>query len=301
MAYQTKYWVWTLNNPLSNDIPNGWSDHVAYAVWQVEKGKSGTLHLQGYLELKIKKTLTFVKGLNRSCHFEQRKGSQDQAIAYCQKEETRIEGPWTYGEKAGNKESKQAGLTQNQLKRCAADIKDKTMTFNEVAHQYPELVIRFPQGITRLCAAVGGNATRAEGCRGVWYVGPSGSGKSRKAYDDHPDAYRKAQNKWWDGYEHQKIVILDDLDTGGKCLGHYLKIWGDRYPASGEIKGGTVNLQHQKIIVTTNYTIEELWGDDADMCASIRRRFEVVQFGEETDTKYQFDTQSNGKRRRTSK
>lgn len=70
--------------------------------------------------------------------------------------------------------------------------------------------------------------------------GAPGTGKSRAAYEKYPDAYRKSQNKWFDGYESHKVIIIDDLDTD--MLGHHLKIWADRYPCIGEVKGGTVNL-----------------------------------------------------------
>lgn len=115
----------------------------------------------------------------------------------------------------------------------------------------------------------------ADACRGIWFYGPPGTGKSRRARLDFPDAYLKSQSKWWDGYNGQTAVILDDLDTD--CLGHYLKIWADRYACTGEVKGGTVPLFHNRIVVTSNYSIEQLF-KDPEMATAIRRRFTVTYF-----------------------
>lgn len=117
-----------------------------------------------------------------------------------------------------------------------------------------------------------------EGLRGQWYWGPPGCGKSFKAYTEYPTAFRKAQNKWWDGYVGQSVVILDDLDLlGGQTLGHYLKIWADRYPCTGEIKGGTINLRHDVFLVTSNYLPEDLWPGDLQLVEAIRRRFKITE------------------------
>jgi hypothetical protein len=111
--------------------------------------------------------------------------------------------------------------------------------------------------------------------KGHWYWGPPGTGKSHKARADYPNSYLKSQNKWWDGYQGQPTVIIDDLDTD--CLAHHLKIWADKYSCSGEVKGGTVPLQHTALIVTSNYAIEQLFKDEI-MAAAIRRRFKVTHF-----------------------
>jgi len=115
----------------------------------------------------------------------------------------------------------------------------------------------------------------ADGVRGIWIYGPPGTGKTHMARA-YGDVYLKAQNKWFDGYIGQKTIVLDDLDKGGACLGHYLKIWADKWSCTGEIKGGTVNLQHDYFVVTSNYHPEELWEEDRSMLDAILRRFDLI-------------------------
>ena len=56
--------------------------------------------------------------------------------------------------------------------------------------------------------------------------------------------------------------------------GHFFKIWADRYPCYGEVKGGTVALCHTKFIVTSNYEPDDIWGTGV-MLTAILRRFEI--------------------------
>jgi hypothetical protein len=74
---------------------------------------------------------------------------------------------------------------------------------------------------------------------------------------------------------------MEDLDTD--CLGHYIKIWADRYACTGEIKGGTVPLYHKTFVITSNYTPEQLFTKDPTMAKAIRRRFTFTHMSDPLD------------------
>lgn len=63
-------------------------------------------------------------------------------------------------------------------------------------------------------------------------------------------------------------------------LGHYLKIWADKWSASGETKGGKISLRHDKFFITSNYVPADLWPEDQMLCKAIERRFEFIEMRE---------------------
>lgn len=66
-------------------------------VFQLEKSKEGRLHWQGQMTLKKKERLSGVKRwLDNKVHLERTKSVRE-AELYCQKTESRVEGPWIYG------------------------------------------------------------------------------------------------------------------------------------------------------------------------------------------------------------
>lgn len=115
--------------------------------------------------------------------------------------------------------------------------------------------------------------------KNIWISGPPATGKSRAArYCDDKHIYEKNINKWWDGYEDQKVVLIEDIDPEkAKNLAHHFKLWADRYPFTGEVKGGSIRINPTyNLIVTSNYSIDDCFNEtDAE---AIRRRMKEIEF-----------------------
>lgn len=115
--------------------------------------------------------------------------------------------------------------------------------------------------------------------KNIWIYGPPGTGKSRSArFCDDKHIYEKNINKWWDGYEDQKVVLLEDIDPEkSKALAHHIKLWADRYPFTGEVKGGSIRINPTyNFIVTSNYRIEDCFNEtDSE---AIKRRMVEMEF-----------------------
>lgn len=121
---------------------------------------------------------------------------------------------------------------------------------------------------------------------GYWYYGKTGTGKSHQARIDFPNAYMKnAANKWWCGYNGEETVLIEDFDKKADYMGAYFKQWVDRYSFPAEIKGGNTIIRPKCIVVTCNWSIEEIW-DDRNVLEPLLRRFHQIEFTEQVDTEH---------------
>lgn len=260
--------VFTINNPTEDDIPDLEKWSAIYIVYQKEKGDEGTEHYQGYVEFSKRMTMKTLKKINARAHWEKRKGNQRQAREYCMKEDTRIDGPWELGE------FKQQGK-RTDIDDFVEELKDgKSM--KTVSAMFPATFVKYSRGL-REYQIMHSEPYHHNDVRGIWIYGPPGTGKSRYAMEQWPTGYRKQQNKWFDGYDGEETIILDDMDN--HALGHHLKIWADRYACKGETKGGQVELRHHRIVVTSNYSISALFSPlGPEMIKALERRFEIKHF-----------------------
>lgn len=119
---------------------------------------------------------------------------------------------------------------------------------------------------------------------GLWLWGAPNTGKSRfaRSIADPEDTYVKLQNKWWDNYKAQRVVIIDDVHpTLAKVLTTHLKHWLDRYPFPVEFKGGVITVRPELMVITSNYHPRQCF-EGVDFLA-IMRRIDVYEFFPDRD------------------
>lgn len=69
---------------------------------------------------------------------------------------------------------------------------------------------------------------------------------------------------------------MDDFGPEHRVLGQQLKIWGDRYGCILETKGGAMASRFDRFIVTSQYSIDDIWADDEPTRLAIKRRFKAI-------------------------
>ena len=234
---------------------------VKYLIFGFEVGDQGTPHLQGYLILKLASRLAAMKKIHSTAHWEVAKGSTDQNYEYCTKSGKFFENGVKpvekgMGEKRRWDDAKLAAM-EGRIDDVPSDIYLRFYrTLKEIRKDH---MVKPPD--------LAGELTNR------WYYGEAGSGKSFRAFSEYPDAYRKRANKWWDGYQGEDVVIIDDFDPEvAKYLVCHMKQWSDRYAFQAETKGGAMMVRPKMVVVTSQYRIDQCW-TDRETIDAITRRF----------------------------
>ena len=274
----SRCWCFTINNPKMGDnrVPD---EKMTYMVVGEEVGENGTPHTQGFVILKSRTRLSCMKKWMPRAHLELMRGNSDQAAEYCKKDGQYMEfGVFEFIDKNGvgtSAFSGKGGDAKAQRFRAVIAL-SKKRDFATIEQDYPAQYLNNYHTMKRIAMDNPPVLSSLDKLDNEWIFGLPGVGKSRIARAENPGAYIKLHNKWWLGYKDEEVVIYDDLSRNdANWVGDMLKTWADHYPFPAETKGDGMVIRPKKIIVTSNYTPDDLFSHDYDLCEAIKRRFRL--------------------------
>ncbi|AYP28704.1 MAG: putative viral replication protein [Cressdnaviricota sp.] len=270
---RSRAWCFTINNYTPLEFETLKLLQAQYIILGREIGETLTPHIQGYVYFTNAKTRPAVSRMLPRAHLEKRFGSHTQAADYCKKEGDF----WEHGEApVESTEASQRGgaATKIAWDKILEHVRRGDTEY--VAVNYPKIYIQLKPRLESLHAPT--VAPMSGELLHEWWVGKSGTGKSRALWELYPAHYEKPLNKWWDGYKHEDTVAIEEWSPQNVCTTSSLKRWADRYPFAGEIKGGVMQrLRPKKIIVLSNFRPDQCFVMAEDL-EPILRRFTILEF-----------------------
>lgn len=269
-----------------------WGDRcVRYCRWQLEVGAEGVEHIQGYLELSEPQSMTWVHrnlpGMARAS-LQTRKGSASQADAYCSKDDTRVDGPWTFGVRrcmlclrkltAFKTISKQG---QSSALLASKALLDTGSSLKRVAEDHFEIFLRHEKGLKSYKRMI----TKPRDFKTVvfLFVGPPGRGKSTlmtllaaKLGTVYRAPQAKGSGCYFDDYDGQDVFILDEFD-GASMQPTMFNTIADRFECVLPVHGGAGHQMVSKVLfVGSNYIPKYWWRKrNASQLLQTTRRIDV--------------------------
>ena len=252
-----KHWCLTINN-YEQECAEFDDEQMQYLICGVEVGEKKTKHLQCYVQFKKKKRFTAVKKIWPTAHIELARGKPKQNVDYCSKEGKSHE----HGE-CLNGQGTRSDL--DDIKRLV----DENCSLTEIRDHHYGSFIRYQKSIRSDRELVRPHRTQPTELHIYW--GATGTGKSKKCNDDFPQAYWKPYGKWWDDYDGQETVIIDEY-YGWLPFSVMLRLC-DWTPLLVPRKGDHAKFTAKRIICTSNVHPDEWYpGIDPEVKKALKRR-----------------------------
>jgi len=275
MNYRQSYnWVFTWNN-YDDDVEIYLTDLLQKGIkWlaysEEEAPTTGTPHLQGFFGTWKRSTLTCVlktifeeRGMHAGgVHIEPMKGTLSQNEDYCSKA-GRLQKYGDFPSQGERKDAHKAASSRAMMIREAIQIKKDGGVFEPYywMEKWNDTYIVNKKYIQEVFNTYQ-KPEKYKPKKVIVLWGPTGTGKSRtaRAYFEEnklgePFVHSQAMGRWWDGYEGQKGVIIDEYTD---------KIWTvqemngmlDVYPYRVPVKGTSTTFAPDIIIITSNFDPE---------------------------------------------
>lgn len=267
-------WCFVWNNYTEEDMKlmeymrdNMAESHLRRLIVGLEHAPTtGTPHFQGYFGFTKAYSLGMLKKrFGNQPSFQAARGKDEHSENYCSKENLWI----NEGENIQGK--------RNDIVAVRDAVRDgmgiRTMINNELIGSLQQLRLA-----EKLLVYV---EPKRKWVPEVWVLwGAPGAGKTRRAYEIlGEDVYvkRGSTGKWWDGYDGEEDVLLDEFRGSQMPLTDLLGVL-DRYEYRTEFKGGTRQLLARRIVITSPFHPEK-WYEHAkgEPLGQLKRRITHIE------------------------
>lgn len=225
-----------------DDKPDFTQLDVDYSIAGTEKcPKTGKTHQQCYIYRNKRVSFKRVKSLFPTAHIEEAKGTPQQNQNYCAKD--------------GDYEEKGEVPVKGKRNDIAQLYKDTCAGLSDIAlgEEHPSAYMKFYKAVDRVRFNYARQDNAFSAPEVLVYVGDAGSGKTRKAHEIDPDLYIldfSSPQVWFDGYNGQSTILLDDFY--GNIKYNYLLKLLDGYKFQLPVKGGFTWKTWSRVIITSN-------------------------------------------------
>lgn len=264
-------WVFTLNNYTDKEVEViKEMDCRAVTAGYETAPTTGVPHIQGAVYFHGLKSLKAVKKILKRAHWEGMNGSWKEASEYCRKD-----GNMLIDEGEPPEQGKRTDVLA--LKRKI----DEGGTIEDCFEMDFEAMTRVGKAVKEYQDIKRRKLRREWMTEGVWIWGPTGVGKSHKAfenYDPEKTYVWQADNGWWDAYEGQEVVIMNDIRAKDIKYNAMLQLV-DKWPHMVSRRGREPTpFLARKVIVTSSLPPEEVYDymNEKDSIEQLKRRFNVI-------------------------
>lgn len=170
-------------------------------------------------------------------------------------------------------------------------VKDEIMNgakLNDIIVERPMLYHQYGRTLEKLKEIADRKKFRTWMTKGIWYYGKTGVGKSKKAFKDYnPETHyqKNLTHDFWDGYDGQETVILNEFR--GQIKFDELLDLTDMHVKGVKIKGkADVPFLAKTIIVTSSLHPDEIYRHSLslnDKMEQFYRRFEIIELHKENN------------------
>lgn len=194
-------------------------------------------------------------------NYDRRRGTPEEAAAYCLKEESRRDGPLQCGEL----QPERGGQGRRRDLEAVAEAVDGGAGLGVIARAHPSAWIRYHGGIQSYASVTRRVGALPRPCRLFILWGGTGVGKTFSTRRHYGDALYKLRLPKpgdltrWDGYDQSQhhTVLIDEFS--GQISVEELNDWCDPWPFDARLFNGVMPIRPRAIVICSNLDPASWW------------------------------------------